>query len=172
MIDVFIVLFSLITFGCYVVLQFLFLRIFPSAERIGFLFRLQILIAILLASSLGIMTWLHVIRLETFGIVFVLSELFFNMLALLYVWIIFSYLESSIPLKLLSIINAAEQGITSEEMKHKYSKKEAIQRRLDRFEKMGIITRKGSEYTKTKHMNSFYIRECVFTVMNRLFPGK
>jgi len=143
MIDLFTVIFSLLAFGCYLILQFLFLRSFPSDERVGFLFRLQILVGIFLGGSQLIMWWLNV----------------------------FSYIESSITIKLFAIIGEHERsGLTRKDLERIYSKDYIVKRRLKRFLAMHVVEREHMMFTLSKRLNSFALRDRIVSLMNVLFP--
>jgi hypothetical protein len=171
MIDIFTVIFSLLAFGCYLLLQFFFLRSFSSDERIGFLFRLQILVGIFLGGSQLIMWWLNVITMQTFFIVFPVSEFIFHGLVFIYILTVFSYIESSITIKLFAIIGGHEpEGLTRKELEHIYSKDYIVKRRLKRFLAMRVVERDHLMFTLSKKMNSFALRDRIVSLMNIVFP--
>jgi len=171
MIDLFTVIFSLLAFGCYLILQFLFLRSFPSDERVGFLFRLQILVGIFLGGSQLIMWWLNVITMQTFLIVFPVSEFIFHGLVFIYILTVFSYIESSITIKLFAIIGEHERsGLTRKDLERIYSKDYIVKRRLKRFLAMHVVEREHMMFTLSKRLNSFALRDRIVSLMNVLFP--
>jgi hypothetical protein len=152
-------------------LQLLFLRLCSSFERLGFLFRLQILMTLLLAGCITIIFFLDIITLQTYLMTIFLSEFIFNGLVCIYILSIFSYLESSITVKLFMIIAGKKSaGIKRKEIRYLYAKRHIVSRRLKRFVATDIVRKKGLFYEKSPRINAFVIREAVYSVMRTLFP--
>lgn len=171
MIDIFIVCLSFTGFISYILLQMLFLRVFPKFERLGFLFRLDILISVLIAGSVTFMFFLKVIQLTTYIIILIFSQLIYHGLVGIFMLTVFSYIESSVTLRLLSLIaKNGKDGITRNQIHMLYSKEMIISKRIQWFLSTKVIEKNGFAYVSKKGITMFHMRERVVQLMNQWFP--
>lgn len=168
MIDIFIVCFSLLAIGGYFFLKFIFVRLFSPFERLTFLFRLQILVGILLAGSLIMIAFLGVIKPLTMLVMLIFTQIIFHGMVILYTLTVFSYIESSITIKLFSLIGQKDR--TRQELRQIYSKRHIVHRRLDRFLMINVIEKNAMLFQKTSRLTLFSVREWFILFMNKIFP--
>lgn len=82
----------------------------------------------------------------------------------------YSYVESSITIKLFSLIaGAGEKGISKSQVFHIYNKDVIVQRRISRLTAEGIIRKKNGRYSLIPGASPFSFRNSVFTIFQWVY---
>ncbi|MCX8009359.1 MAG: hypothetical protein N3A54_06735 [Patescibacteria group bacterium] len=171
MTDIFIICMSGISFLTYMIIQAIFGRFCRPFDRLGFLLRLQVFMGCLLAGSLSMTMVLSVITPSTFVLVLVCSQAIFHGLVIVYIVSIFSYLDSSITVKLFFlIIQRGKHGIKKKELMKMYSTRDIVKRKLDRLVAIGVLKNNQDTYEIMHRLNVFMIREKIFSFIKDMFP--
>lgn len=92
---------------------------------------------------------------------------FFVLLSVvIYLLSIYSYIESSVTLRLFSIIGrSGKRGISYDSVIKKYGVGAIVARRIERFLSMGIVHLDGNSYKLSEKLGAFQLREKLVDVL-------
>lgn len=157
--------------GIYFIIQIIFLRRVPRYLSISWHTKI--------ACSIFLLSFVTTFSLFQFlfhdSISTIVTSLLTAFLVILvvgaYLLSIYSYLESSITLRLLTLIgDTGKHGISTTKLKKHYNLSHIVIRRLDRFLVSKEIVREGIYYKKGKKILSFVFRERVYAAIKIFFP--
>jgi len=151
-----------IMFLLFLVPQVLLLRVFPqdaAVKTIGVWFAMVFVVSGL---------WSYV----TLGIAAALGVTgIYSGLSLLYIIVVFSVIEASLTLRILTeIAKAGDRGISYKELLSVYNPTSIIKRRIERFVAMGDLSYQNGKYQRTTNMTPFRIRKHLTGFLYILFP--
>lgn len=167
--DTIIVLLSGCFIFIYLAIQRIYLKTIPFEKRVAWQKKITILITTLsfFCSFVFIQQQQIISTLEASCIVALIVCLF----CIVYVLSIFSFFESSITIKILSLFPIDKRPISRNNIRTSYSLHEIIARRLKRLVFEGILTKEKNKYIYRKTPYSLFIlREYLYTATQWLFP--
>ena len=89
----------------------------------------------------------------------------------IYIICIFSVIESSVTIKLLSVIGGYEtHGVSTRTLMTQINAGMIVNRRLQRLVYLGTVKKDGELYSLTNTKSSFIVREYIFRIVQLLFP--
>jgi hypothetical protein len=170
-IDIVIISLAVVASGVFLGLQWLLLRFFTAYRRVTLLFQIAIAVALINGGFLGSLYVLGLIKLVTFVCILFCSELIYLQVVILFILTCFSNVESSITVKLFSlIVQEGREGITRGKLRQQYDRRKIVERRLDRFVDMKDIEKRKGLYIKKQRVGAFYVREYILHILRLLFP--
>lgn len=172
MIDAMIILCACITFVLFIVMHMIVFRRMKPVMAVVWLMRCYVVSGII--GGIGSFVWFsqaHISFQDTI-IVCVLCMVLYTLLVALYLFGVFSMVESSISFKILKeIADAGSKGINRQELLVQYSPAYIVRRRLARFVATGELVYEKGKYTKTKY-SILSFRELLISVFLAVFPRK
>jgi hypothetical protein len=98
------------------------------------------------------------------------SFLVYSGMAAVYILCIFSVVEASLTLRILSEIAGGDKnGTLYTAIFSRYAGNEIIQRRIDRLLRSGDLIYRNGKYYRTNRLTIFKLREHIVTIFKRLF---
>lgn len=168
--DTIILLLTFCFLFAYVFIQRIYLKKIPFEKRVAWQKKILILITLCSFICSSVILQQRYSLLLAFEVSFIIS-LIVGLCCVVYILSIFSFLESSITIKILSLFPSNQQQITRNHILSTYSIHEIISRRLKRFVFENVLTQKKLVYTyKEQPYSLFIIREYFYTVTQWLFP--
>jgi hypothetical protein len=168
--DLLIVYFWLIGLSVFVSLQIFYLRRISRYQALSWLGRVGASSSFLSAFVCALFiydkyqSWLF----ATAG--FVLVFILVMMSVVIYLLSIYSYIESSVTLKIFALIGAhSKQGLSYTQLLKLYGVSAVVKRRIDRFIALKIIDFDGRNFTSVEKMSAFVFREKFHQVFGKFF---
>jgi len=151
---------GIIAFGVYILLQLVVFRLTRQSDATRWVVKLYCLVgAVLCVWSVGEPS----VALGSF--------LVYSSVCAVYILCIFSVMEASLTLRILSEIEqAGKKGLVYRTLQSRYSRAVIVQKRLNRFLQFGDLLYRDGKYYRTDHITLFKFRESVMTICKQLFP--
>lgn len=161
----------LISFLLYFIVQVLLLkrvkRSMNSLWQIRMLFLFTLLPAVLMG-TVAIMNHISVSFAVIYGL---LTAVIIGLFLVIYLLTVYSYLESSITVKLFMLIADSQNRYVTEKNLHTYYSKQAIiRRRLERFVAIGQIRKEKNKYYAQTETSVFNFRSAFHHIFCFFFP--
>lgn len=170
--DALILIINVIQCSIFFVVLYFFLRKTFVYRRTSFLLKTCLSISVLSISALLLIaSWLN-IALSQMVQIAIASQLVYFLLIIIYILSIFSYIESSITLKLIHIIGlAGAKGLSRNELANIYNKEYIVMRRINRFIENKIVIKQSNCYQRNKNLSLFDLRSLVIKAFIFMFPS-
>jgi hypothetical protein len=163
--DATILLFSCVTFLAYIAVQVIIFRVIRPDRALVWLIKLYFMVegAVLLIGYAFIHTPLY-------GVLAVWQCVIFSLMTALYIFVVFSYTEASITMRILSeIAGGNRRGITEKDIWKRYNTHIIVERRISRFLSGGDIVKVKNGYTWRNSFSPFIVREKIISFVCLLF---
>lgn len=168
--DGFIVTGWLLNIGLYILVQHFFLQKVPRDRAIVWQRKIMILFGVMsfIISLLAARVLFHGFFADCL-LAFINSLLLLATIAI-YLLSIYSYIESSITVRIFSLIGERKQKeITMEKLEQLYNVERIVTRRLDRFVAINEVSFDGVRYTKVQKISEFVIRDYIHAFVHVFF---
>ena len=172
--DTWIVLTGLLSFIVLLVSLPIVFRLVAPFAAVGWYIRMTIIVGILCIGCwnvLFVIGVVHPINSDAFYFGAFTSVCIYGLLSIIYLFGIFGTIESSITLRLLTIIaRNGKQGMHQNAIISSYSRKSIVTRRVDRLLYSGELVTVSRYYRLSKRASYTMWREYFFHIFTSLFP--
>jgi hypothetical protein len=158
--DTTILLYSLAAFCVFIILQVIVFRLTLQDEALRWLGKLYCMTG----------ATLSLLLVPNPTVAFICFVLFTG-LAGVYTLCIFSAVEASLTLRILSEVSqAGKKGLAKADLLHRYNKHVIVKRRLERLLRSGDLIFRRGNYIKTGNKTAYMMRDYIMNIFLLLFP--
>lgn len=163
--DTTILLFSGVTFLAYIAAQIIVFRIIRPDRALVWLIKLYFL-----AEGAALLIGYAFIHTPLYGALAVWQCVIFSLMTALYIFVVFSYTEASITMRILSeIAGSNARGISENDIWKRYNTHIIVERRISRFLSGGDIVKVKTGYRWNNSFSPFIVRQKFLSFVCLLF---